>query len=320
MKWTDRIGRRIKLRDLHILQAVAQTGSMGRAATELAVSQPVVSKAIAELEHALGVRLLDRSAKGIELTVYGHAIMQCSVSVFDELRQGLSTLEFLTGAQTGELRIGCTDAGAAGFVPTAIDRFSRQHPRVAFHVVTADAAALVERELRQRRIELAIGATPAMIPGGDVDVDFLFEDQHVVVAGAKSKWVRRRSIPLKDLLSEPWILPPADSASGQRIIEAFHAAGLEPPRAQVAAFSIPLYHQLLATGRYVTMLPITMARLGGHLQLKPLNVRFGGIPRSVAVMTVKNRTLSPLATAFIACVREMAIPFAKTHGAIERFK
>jgi DNA-binding transcriptional LysR family regulator len=77
MSWSDRIGRRVRLRDLHILLAVAQTGSMVRAAKNLAISQPVVSKTISDLEHVLGVRLLDRSARGLEPTSYGRAFIDC---------------------------------------------------------------------------------------------------------------------------------------------------------------------------------------------------------------------------------------------------
>ncbi len=73
MKWTDRIGRRVKLRDLHIALAVADAGSMTRAAEELAVSYPVVSKTISELELTLGVKLFDRSISGVEPTHYGRA-------------------------------------------------------------------------------------------------------------------------------------------------------------------------------------------------------------------------------------------------------
>jgi DNA-binding transcriptional LysR family regulator len=89
MDWSDRIGRRLKLRDLHILLAVVQWGSISRAAEHLAISHPVVSKAIADLEHALGVRLFDRSPKGIEPTEYGRAFLASSRAVFDELRQGV---------------------------------------------------------------------------------------------------------------------------------------------------------------------------------------------------------------------------------------
>jgi molybdenum-dependent DNA-binding transcriptional regulator ModE len=95
MEWSERIGRRIKLRDLHILLAVAKAGTMGKAAVALAVSQPVVSKAIADLEHALGLRLMDRSPQGIEPTVYGRALLKWSVAAFDDLRQCVKELEYL---------------------------------------------------------------------------------------------------------------------------------------------------------------------------------------------------------------------------------
>ena len=82
MPWSDRIGRRFKLRDLHILLAVVQSGSMGKAAGQLAMSQPVVSKAVSDMEHALGVRLLDRSRRGVELTTYGRAVIKRGAAVF----------------------------------------------------------------------------------------------------------------------------------------------------------------------------------------------------------------------------------------------
>ena len=73
MKWTDRIGRRLKLNDLQILMIVAESGSMGKAAKALGISQPSVSKAISDIEHTIGVRLLDRSADGAALRDYGRA-------------------------------------------------------------------------------------------------------------------------------------------------------------------------------------------------------------------------------------------------------
>jgi DNA-binding transcriptional LysR family regulator len=87
--WDTRIGRRIRLRDLHVLLTVVQRGSMAKAAQHLSITQPAVSKSIADLEHVLGVRLLDRSPQGIEPTTYGNALVRRSLSVFDELRQGV---------------------------------------------------------------------------------------------------------------------------------------------------------------------------------------------------------------------------------------
>src|SRR5918994_2254363 len=103
MQWTDRIGRRIKLRDLHMLEAVVQAGSMTKAAGQLAISVPVVSKAIAELEHTIGVPLLDRSPQGVEPTAYGRALLRRGIVAFDELRQGMKDIEFISDPTTGEV-------------------------------------------------------------------------------------------------------------------------------------------------------------------------------------------------------------------------
>src|SRR5215470_13905441 len=81
--WDSQIGRRLKLRDLQVFSTVVERGSMAKAAQHLGVSPPAVSEVIADLEHALGVRLLDRSAQGIEPTIYGDALLKRSVVVFD---------------------------------------------------------------------------------------------------------------------------------------------------------------------------------------------------------------------------------------------
>lgn len=306
MHWTARIGQRVKLRDLHILLTVAQAGSMGKAAADLAVSQPVVSKAISELEHALGVRLLDRSPQGVEPTLYGRALLRCGVAVFDELRQGIKTLEFLTDPTAGQLRLGCTEPLATGFVGAVVERLSQDYPRVAFHVVTADPLSLRDRELHQRSIELAITPTEGLIPAPDIDAEILFEDRQVVVASVKHRLANRRRIALGELMRERWVLPPPETIIGSYIARAFRAAGLEPPRPHIESFSIPLCHRLVATGHFITMLPISMVILGSDLRLKCLRIEAPTVPRPTGIMALKNRTRSPLTERFIEAAREVA--------------
>src|ERR1019366_10686330 len=95
MELQDRIGRRLKLRDLHILLAVVQSGNMAKAARALSVSQPVISKAITDLERTIGHPLFDRTPHGAEPTIFGRALLQRGLTVFDELQQGIKELEFL---------------------------------------------------------------------------------------------------------------------------------------------------------------------------------------------------------------------------------
>src|SRR5438105_12122874 len=90
--WDARIGGRVRLRDLHVLLAVAQCGSMAKAAEKLGVSQPTVSEAVAILEHALDVRLLDRGRRGVEPTAYGNALLASGRAAFDELRRGIKQI------------------------------------------------------------------------------------------------------------------------------------------------------------------------------------------------------------------------------------
>src|SRR5436309_12067521 len=108
MQLSDRIGNRMKLQDLHVLMTVVQAGSMGKAAQLLNTTQPNVSRSIAELEHTLGVRLLDRHRQGIEPTEYGRALLDCGAAVFDDLRHGMKNIESLADPTAGEVRIGST--------------------------------------------------------------------------------------------------------------------------------------------------------------------------------------------------------------------
>jgi DNA-binding transcriptional LysR family regulator len=110
MEWERRIGRRLRLRDLYILSTVVQWGSMAKAAEHLAVSQPAVSDAIANLEAALAVRLLDRSPQGVKPTIYADALLKRGDVVFDELRQGIKDIEFLANPAAGEVRVGCPES------------------------------------------------------------------------------------------------------------------------------------------------------------------------------------------------------------------
>src|SRR6476620_10885021 len=147
----SRIGRRLKLRDLHILAAVVQWGSMAKAASHLAMSQPAVSESIANLEHLLRVRLLDRSTRGIEPTLYAQALLKRGDVVFDELRQAMRDLEVLANPAVGEVRVAGGDTLSAGLLPAVIDRISRPHPKIVVRVVQANAETLDFREVRERR-------------------------------------------------------------------------------------------------------------------------------------------------------------------------
>jgi DNA-binding transcriptional LysR family regulator len=214
MDWTDRIGRRIKLRDLHILLAIEQCGSMARAADSLAISQPVVSKVVADLEHVMGVRLLDRDRHGAEPTAYGRALLARGLAAFHELRQGVKDVEFLLDPTAGELRIGATEPMLAGLVPEIVDRLTQKHPRIFFRVTQVATLLHHYQALLEREVDILIGRVPDDDANEHVDVETLFSEPLLVAAGINSPWLRRRRIELAELVDETWILPPPELWSG----------------------------------------------------------------------------------------------------------
>jgi DNA-binding transcriptional LysR family regulator len=307
MQWHDRIGRRLKLRDLHILLAVVQRGSMAKAAAELAISQPAVSKAIADMEHTLGLRLLDRARHGIEPTTYGRVLIERGMTIFDELKQAAQELDLLADPTVGELRIGSSESMAAGLLPAIIDRFSREYPRVMLTVVQAVFATMQYRELRERSVDLLLGRNFAPFAEDDLRVEVLCDDQLVVVAGRQSRWARSRRLELADLSHERWILAPADSLPGIGTAEVFRASGVDVPVAPLTTLSMHLTLQLVATGRFVAIPPRSILRFSGTDQLlKVLPIKLPFKPRPVAIMSLKRRTLSPVAQRFIDCARAVA--------------
>lgn len=305
MTWNESIRRRLKLRDLHILSTVADAGSMGKAARVLAMSQPAVSKAISDLEAAIGVPMLERTRQGTEPTRYGRALLESCTAVFDDLQRGLREVEFLRDPSVGELEIGSHEPLAAGFVCSVIDHLSRRFVKVRFHVLQGDQVSLL-RALRERRVELIIVPTLRVQLGPDTLVEPIFDDRHVVMAAQASKWARRRKLTIAELVEEPWVLAPPNTIGGDYIDQTFRAAGVEPPRARVDSFSIPMHHHLLASGRYVTSLPRSLLLFAHHMQLKALPVEWPAKPREVAIVTLRGRALSAVARAFVEQLRVAA--------------
>ena len=306
--WEARIGRRLRLRDLHILLTVVQQSSMAKAARQLTVSQSAISKAIADLEHTLGVRLLDRSPRGVEPTVYGSALVKRGLAAFDELRQGVGEIEFISDASVGEVRVGCPESMAATLLPPVIKQLSVRYPGISVQVAQINPVTLDIRELRERNVDLMIGRMTPAFAEEDLNVEILVEERLVVVVGAQSHWARRRKIELSELVEAKWIQNPPGEAPRVLVDKAFAAKGLRPPRAAVATFSFYLRDMLLTSGDYVSVIPISMVRVFNAkipaVKVLPIDLRIQ--TRPVAIFTLKNRTLSPAAELFIKCVRTTA--------------
>jgi len=247
----------------------------------------------------------------VEPTRYGRALIKRSLAVFDELKQGIKEIEFLSDPTMGEICIGSTEPLSAGLVATVIDRLSSQHPLVSFQVVQGDPATLL-RYLGERKVEVALARISDRRVDEHMNADILFEDAAVVVAGAQSRWIRLRRIALADLVNERWVLSTPDSIFGRVMVKAFHDNGLEPPRGAVITLSHSMRTSLLATGHFLSMLPAHALKFSTkHTGIRALPIELPSTKQPIGLFTLKNRALSPVAQIFIDCVREVAKPLAK---------
>ena len=272
---TETVGHRLKLQHLRVAMAVAQKGSMGQAARQLAVSQPVVSKTIADLEHLLGVRLFDRSPQGVEPTLYCRALLKRSVGIFDDVRTSIEEIQFLADPVASDLRIGSTEPLLAGVVTATMERLWSKYPRIALHAVQADAATLLNRDLPERRIELAVVPMMSPAPRDDLDVTMLYRDSWYVVAGIKSRWSRRKTVDLAELADAFWCATPLETSIGSLLADAFRAKGLKPPRLTVSSvMSPPVVARFLENDRFVAVIADSLLNFfyANRLPIKKLPV------------------------------------------------
>lgn len=308
----EQISRRLKLRQLNALVAVARYGSMAKAAEHLAISQPVVSKAIAELEQVVGVRLFDRVPHGVEPTVHGLALLKRSTAIFDDLRTSVSELEFLSDPSAGELRIGCEETLATGLLPRLIDQLTQKYPRIIFDVALGDPPTLQQRDLLGRRVELAIMRTAIEDLDAGLDTNLLYDDRLWIVAGTRSPWASRRRVSLADLANERWCLPPPDHPVGALVIKAFQRIGLSPPARSVTVGSAQCTSSLVASGQYLGVLGSMFLHFRPpSVRLKVLPVELSIAAPPINVITLKNRTLSPVAQLFLDFAREVTKSVAR---------
>ena len=304
----SRVSRRLRFRDLEVLFAVVQCGSMAKAASELGVTQPAVSEVIAELEQAFAVRLFDRSPQGVVPTIYGRALHKRGLAAFDELKQGIRDIEFLADPTKGDVRIGCPDSIAGAILAPMLQKFCCDYPGVEFTIDPVPTPTLELPQLHARKLDFVVArlSRPYIDDpmGSELNIEILFDDEAVIAAGANSRWARRRKLELSDLVGASWVGTPRQTLTTILMEQAFQASNLPLPKMRVTTFSVQVRAHLLATGDFVSSMPKSLLRLNPECSaLKQLPINLSGQNFPAAIVTLKDRTLSPPVELFLESLR-----------------
>ncbi len=170
--------------------------------------------------------------------------------------------------------------------------------------------------MQERSVDLVVTRVPNGFVDDDLSIDILFDDPHRVVAGAKSRWAKRRNVTLADLVDEPWIVP-SSLIVNAILKEAFAAEGLQTPAEKVITSFILMRNHLLETGRFLTVLPELVLRYNGkQWALRALPIKLRTRPQPIAIVHLKNRTANPAVQLIIEHIRSInRVPQKRTGAA-----
>jgi DNA-binding transcriptional LysR family regulator len=301
-----RLGRSLKLRDIHTLTVVAELGSMAKAAAFLSVTQPAVSQAIADLERFAGARLLDRGPHGVLLTAAGEAIVARGRQAIDTLDLGMRDIAFLTDGGRGIVRVGADMAFiAGGLMADIIVHLRGRYPGIAVHVFeTSTRVSETEfRALKERGVDVLLGRRSREDIDRELLIEHLAEEKLKVVAGSSHPFAMRDRIDWVDLTEASWILAATDSVARTILEDEFRRRGLPLPDAAIATYSMQLRLQLLTTGGYLTVMTDYSYRHGAErwgLRALPLDCS-QRLP--IAIQTLRHRSPTPVVERFLRSAR-----------------
>jgi DNA-binding transcriptional LysR family regulator len=303
----QRLPRRLKMGELRAFMAVMEHRSFRKAATVLHLSQPAVTKAVASLEHTLGVKLFDRVANGVEPTVHGRSFGPRATAIFDELRRAAQDLTLVSSGAMGSLRVGTVPMPAIPFLPVAIQRLIAAHAGTFLSVVEERETELLDR-LRKRDIEVAILRMSLIDASDDMQVDPLFDEKLCVVAARGHALASRTRLNWPELLEERWVMPPADCYFYEHVQRTLDRLGMRMPRQMVETASIQMqFNLVLHAGMlgFGMRSQISFAPGKEFLVRLPFDLPIEG--SSVAAVTLKSHEPSPLARQLVEAIRALTL-------------
>jgi DNA-binding transcriptional LysR family regulator len=291
---------RASIRQLRLLIAVAETGSMVRAAEAIGLSQPAVTKSIQDMETDLGATLFERGNRGVRPTIYGETLVRHAQAALAQLAFAAEALDDLATGAGGRVVVGTLLAASAWLLPSAIAELRSERPRVLIEVIEG-ANDRLQPMLARGALDMVVGRLSEFRHRSGVIQRPIFDEEIVILARPGHPLAGFRTLKLADLVLVDWILPPEETTLRRQIEKAFFDAALVPPRCAVESVSISTNRRLLRETDLIGAWPHGVAAdelESGRLVALP--VQFDQIFGAVGVTLRENSPLSPSAEAFLA--------------------
>ncbi|MEV5828134.1 LysR substrate-binding domain-containing protein [Spirillospora sp. NPDC052242] len=303
MRAIDLLNGRLKLRHLVLVVAIAEHGSVLRAAEHLHLAQPAVTRSLREVENILGVDLFTRGPRGVTPTLFGDAFVEHARAVLAELRRAGERISGLADGEVGTVTIGTLLAGSNVLLPRAIAALKASRPGITVIVREATFDAQVPR-LLDGEIDLILGRLNPIEEQPALRQITLYGEPVRLVARRGHPARERPGLSLADLLGYPWVLPLEQTALRRELEQVFRAEGLEPPANLVECTSVLTVRTLVRDTDMIAALPELVARTDA--ELAPLPVPLETVRRQVGVTLPAHRAPTPSARLMLDHLRREA--------------
>ncbi|EPC6538641.1 TPA: LysR substrate-binding domain-containing protein [Klebsiella pneumoniae] len=295
--------QRIRLRHLHTFVAVAQQGTLGRAAETLNLSQPALSKTLNELEQLTGTRLFERGRLGAQLTLVGEQFLTHAVKVLDALNSAGQALNRKEGLNNDIVRIGALPTAALGILPTVIGQFHKQQKDITLQVATMNNTMLLAG-LKSGEIDIGIGrmSDPELMSGLHYELLFLESLKLVVRPGHP---LLQETVTLSRVMEWPVVVSPKGTVPRQNAEALLQSQGCKMPVGCIETLSASLSRQLTVDFDYVWFVPSGAVKddlRRGVLTALPIATQGAGEP--IGILTRVDATLTPGTQTLLSAIRK----------------
>ncbi|KWC57762.1 LysR substrate-binding domain-containing protein [Burkholderia ubonensis] len=294
----------MKYHQLKAFVTVADEGSIRAAARRLNVSPAALTKAVKELEHALGVSLVVRTARGVQLTGFGQQLQVRARLIVAEMQRARDDIEQAQGATTGSVAAAITPAAAVTILPDAFRAFRRRFPVARVSFIEGFPGVALPR-LHDGSLDFAVAVVVPELLAAEFDHAELYASRSLIVARNGHPLASATS--LAELVDADWLMNPSPESSTQALFNCFVAHGLPVPSRIVECPSFGLAHSLMMGSDLLASMPEQLLDADwarDRLVVLPIRDRLPAV--SVQVVTRRDSPLTPAASMLIDCLRDSA--------------
>lgn len=291
----------VTLRQFEVFLAVARAESFRRAAEILHLSQPALSQHVAELERALGARLLDRLGRRVTLTEAGRILEDHALRVFSTLASARETIGELSGVTRGSLLVGASTTPGIYLMPALVGAFEREFPGISVDLRIANSQ-VIEEHVRANELDLGVVGGHGLRPG-EACLAAGVLDELVLIVPPGHRWAGRAGIEASRLAQERLLTREEGSATRHVTERALLQAGVKIGRTMELGHTEAIKQAVMA-GLGVAFVSIYAVR--GELEtgrLQQVRLRGFRVRRHFHVIHNEARTLTARATAFIGAIQ-----------------